>query len=90
MTWEDKLAEKLREIKGNSTVQDFAEHTGISASTLYKIFGGYRGIGADVLEQLRRIYPDEVASVFLPHDWTVVTPDEDYSAKQITDDEADS
>lgn len=66
MTWEEKLRDNLTKLKGDMPLRELSSATGVSVQTLSKILRGDRGIGASVLEQLRRTQPDVLIDVFLP------------------------
>jgi len=65
-TWEDQLRDGLVSLKGGGTLQELAEQTGVGVSALSRILNRDRGIGGDVLEQLRQSQPHLVARVFRP------------------------
>ena len=68
MTWEEHLRQRLIDLKGERSMQELADETGITSPTLYKILAGDRGIGGSTLETLRQRCPGLIADVFLPED----------------------
>lgn len=62
--WEEQLLAGLVERARGHTLQAMADRWGVDISTVGRLMAGERGIGARVLEQLRRAEPDLVAGVF--------------------------
>ena len=67
------LIEKLKELQGDKSQQQFARELGINQSALSRIYSGDRRIGVRVARKIRKRYPDlafDVAAFLLGEDMT--------------------
>ena len=50
--FQDRLARRLRELRGDKTIRAFAKEIGISPATLYRVENGTQRVSIEILEEL--------------------------------------
>lgn len=66
MSFEEKVRERLSEMKGDGTLAQLSDCTGVSVQALSRIIRGERGIGPVVIEQLRQNRPEVLLEALAP------------------------